>query len=66
MQVASKEMQLFEKNVKKLLDSSNLARYDIKVIARGVRKEFLQSVKKFLTKHSLRDILNKLFRKKRH
>ena len=38
MQVASKETNVFEKKVKKLLDSSNLARYDIKVIARGVRE----------------------------
>ena len=64
MRVASKETNVLGKKLKKHLDTSNLARYDIKVIAHGVRKEFLQSVKKFLTKHSLRDILNKLFRKK--
>ena len=33
MQVASKETNGFEKKVEKLLDNSNLARYDIKVIA---------------------------------
>ena len=54
MQVASKETNAFKKKVEKHLDSSDLARYDTKVIAHGVRKEFLQSVKKFLTKHGLR------------
>ena len=28
----------FKKKVKKHLDTSNLARYDIKVVARGMRK----------------------------
>ena len=52
-----------EKKLKKHLDRENSPRYDIKVVAQGKSKNFLQRFKKCLTKNPLRDILNKLFRK---
>ena len=56
--------EVVEKKLKKLLDRSNSTRYDIKVVAQGASKNFLQRFKKCLTKRPLRDILNKLFRTK--